>query len=185
MTDPACSYCGGILPASSRVRRYCSDRCRRAAFRRRHAGQGDAAPLEEVAGEPGRARAGLEAWAFGAPEAPAALLEAARLLADQIDSRPSDSPLWARYIDLLRLLVPAVSQPALDEEAVALLASFRSRETAESYRAERYAEAKSDGARRRWERMVPLGCSRDQHAWRGKRCTDCGLERPRPMEAVR
>jgi hypothetical protein len=53
----------------------------------------------------GRTWAGLEVWtARQDVELPEMLFEAARSLADEVDSSPDASPLWGRCLDALRLL---------------------------------------------------------------------------------
>jgi hypothetical protein len=136
--------------------------------------------------EPGRARAGLETWLADVGELPTVLVEAARVLADQVDAEPSDSPLWGRYSHLLAALIDAwrEERPFVRGVADDILDSHWTLDAIEQYRAERYREATTDAARRRWVRMVPIGCSRGDHDWlkwpAGRvECRGCGAE-PEP-----
>jgi hypothetical protein len=171
--DRTCDYCGATFAASSPRARFCSDRHRKAAHRLRSSETMEADP-QEIAGAPGRARAGLDDWINEEGfTAPAALVEAARSLADEVDRSPRNSPLWGRYIDLLRQLTEAV-EPVVDSAWTDFRAEFATREIAEEYRAERYSQATTDEERRRWTRLVPIGCVEGSHHWTAGRCADCG-----------
>jgi hypothetical protein len=71
----------------------------------------------------GRARAGLERWLAEQDwRSPAVLVESARLLADQVDTDPSQSALWGRYVALLaEVVTPAVQERAFNDEVRAIL----------------------------------------------------------------
>jgi hypothetical protein len=85
-----CKGCDAELPAENgggRPRLWCSEACRE-----RHRRRGPKVVAK-------RARAGLESWLEERRDVPSVLVESARALADEVDARPGDSPLWGRYLD--------------------------------------------------------------------------------------
>lgn len=121
---------------------------------------------------PGRARAGLEEWLERIGELPAALVAHGRILADELDADPDNSPLHGRYATALAALVEAAE--ALDarvaEERAELVAEIRHAGDVESYRAAKYREAEAAGdevGMRRWRGpLVPQACAYGDHEWR-------------------
>jgi hypothetical protein len=99
-----CEGCGMAL--TGRQRRFCGDRCRSRVRRAIDANAvGSAAKgSSPAAAEPGRCRAGLEAWLVDQFDVPEAVTEAARALADRVDADPRNSPLWGRYSTVLGML---------------------------------------------------------------------------------
>jgi hypothetical protein len=153
--------------------RFASDACRKRAARRRASGNGqnpdtiaDALPV----GEPGRARAGLEAWIAEKQgwDLPSSVVEAARLLADQVDGDPDHSPLWGRYLDCLRQLhEPEQQAVAWNHEVERLYQELLIVRADEEWRSSKWREAVERGEDPSgWERVVPIGCARGKHKWR-------------------
>jgi hypothetical protein len=111
------------------------------------------------------------------------LVEAARSLADEVDSAPDASPLWGRYLDALRQLhAPEVQAKAWSAEMRALFEEFATMEAAEAWRHRRYLKAVADGEVHpdRWTKLVPFGCLLERHNWHQwggpespKTCLDC------------
>ena len=174
-------------PLSGRQRRFCSDRCRmrvaRLGERNPNANGGLAAP--QVA--PGRALAGLEAWAsqFGAGDLPQVLLEAARALAAEVDKAPTASNLWGRYAEVVRQLTDHVEalRNEVRDELAPILGELQHLGDVDRYRAERFRRAVADGDpdADRWGRLVPVGCVEGRHRvrrWPGGRttCADCQVD---------
>lgn len=129
----------------------------------------------------GRVRAGLETWLDDRHDLPGVIVEAARVLGDELDDAPAHSPLWGRYTALLELLTtPDREATAFNEEARALYEEFASIDVAEKWRAQKYREAEAAGEDpSRWSRLVPVGCLKGRHRWHqwpaGPRrmCLDC------------
>jgi hypothetical protein len=186
-----CKECRTELPNYSGhgpVPSYCSDRCRKRASRRR-ASEGvghrpDDVPADLPTQEPGRVRQGLEDWLVGRDgfdEAPSALVEAARVLADQVDGEPRNSPLWGRYTQLLETLVtPQVQGREVAAELGEILSEVALAGADEEWRAAKYQEAVARGDDPSgWEKVVPISCVRGQHSWRRpdywgiRRCEYC------------
>lgn len=128
--------CGEVLNGSYR-KRFLDDahRMRAARSGNGHHGAPEQRPEQEAEqGEqpeqlqpppvtPGRCREGLETWLTAVEGAPPALVEHARLLADEVDEQPHHSPLHGRYSTALMALIEAVSIEA-DRETSALLFRF-------------------------------------------------------------
>jgi hypothetical protein len=168
-----CKGCGADLPAANgrgRARLWCSEACRN-----KHRRRGP-----KVAAN--RARAGLEAWLEDQRDVPSVLVESARVLADEVDARPGDSPLWGRYLDCLRQLTgPEQQAIAWNDEVRQIYEEFASIQVAEEWRAEKCRQALADGKdASRWGHLCPVGCvmgRHDWHRWGGPEspayCLDC------------
>jgi hypothetical protein len=89
--------------------------------------------------EPGRVRAGLEAWIAKRAviaELPEVTVEAARVLADELDADPDASPLWGRYTALIETLTtPQLEAQEVNAEVRAIYEEFASIRIAEEWRA--------------------------------------------------
>jgi hypothetical protein len=110
-----CRGCDAPLPpaAGPRPRVWCSDRCRKAASR-------TTTPVKLTG--PGPNRQAVEqdiARLDGGVDA--AIVEAARSLADQVDRLPSSAPLWSRYLEAIERLRTAADEDAEADEVAALL----------------------------------------------------------------
>jgi hypothetical protein len=137
--------------------------------------------------EPGRVRAGLESWlekrAIIAADLPEVTVEAARVLADELDADSGASPLWGRYTALVETLTaPQLEAQAFNAEVRELYAEFATIGAAEAWRAERYRKAVDAGDTHpeRWSHLVPIGCLLGRHQWHQwggpasrKTCLDC------------
>jgi hypothetical protein len=167
-----CKGCGADLPVANgrgRARVWCSERCRDRDRRR---------GPKVVAN---RARAGLEAWIGTRTDVPSVLVESARVLADEVDARPGDSPLWGRFLNCLRQLTePELEAAAWNVEVRAIYEEFATIKAAESWRAEKYRQAQAAGEDpSQWGRLVPVGCCQGRHNWHQegresrKACLDC------------
>jgi len=129
MTEPrtrTCPVCQTefVLKPRGGHRRYCSERCRQAAFRQRHE---IPAKIAAASGTHGPNRRALEeAFAVsGLPTSAPHLVQAARSLADQVDGRPSSPGLWGRYQAALGQLTPVMVADA-DDAFAQLLAEINS-----------------------------------------------------------
>jgi hypothetical protein len=179
--------CGIPLEGPSQ-QRFASDACRKRAARRRAKGNGqhpdtivDALPVRE----PGRVRAGLETWIAKRAviaELPEVTVEAARVLADELDADPDASPLWGRYTALIETLTtPQLEAQEFNAEVRAIFEEFASIRIAEEWRAAQAAKARAEGKdASRWGHLCPVGCVQgrhDWHQWGGpespKSCLDC------------
>jgi hypothetical protein len=201
--------CGKPLPARSpRSRRFFDNAHRertrkakiRAQKRMENPAAGPSAPVDVPAvrnlgyerptppnGAMGRTRAGLEAWiARQELELPASLVEACRSLADEVDREPEASPLWGRYLDALRQLQePAYVAAEWGKDLQRLHEVAAIMRADDEWRAAKYREAaeRGDALAEAWDKLVPIGCVRDQHEWRRPdywgvvRCRNCDTER--------
>lgn len=123
MTRHCACGCEKELKGSS-TQRFASDACRkrvaRAAARRNGSADGvadnpDAGHRPQIT--PGRVRSGLESWLEDHDDLPAPLVAAARALSDEVDRRPSASPLWGSLTTILtELVTPQVQAQALTED---------------------------------------------------------------------
>lgn len=208
MTTRTCKRCGATMPGAGPRRRFCSDACRAAGFRSANAPHANAkgnaeAVVEETeaaavaeedeappqpdprAVEPGRCRAGLEAW-IGTdpdPDLPQALVEAGRALADEVDAAPRNSPLWGRYTAILTALVEArgILGARAEAELQATMRGLQQVDADETERAQRCRGAETSEEARRWTRVVPIGCLEGEHRpyrWPlgAVACLDCGSD---------
>jgi hypothetical protein len=153
-----CKGCDADLPATNgrgRARVWCSEQCRNRDRRR--------GPKVVT----NRARAGLEAWLETRSDVPSVLVESARALADEVDARPGDSPLWGRYLGCLRqLTAPEVEAQAWNAEVREIYEEFASIRVAEEWRAARAAKARAEGKdASRWGHLCPVGCVQGRHDW--------------------
>jgi hypothetical protein len=114
----ACAHCGQTfeVKAHGKHRRFCSDACRAASWRRlrsfRGSGTANQQALEEMLA------------GYVVPASLAAVVQAARSLARAVDQHPLHSGLWARYQAALAALQPLVARHEEDEFA-ALLAEIQ------------------------------------------------------------
>ena len=141
---------------------------------------GDAYPDTPDA-EVGRCRTGLDEWLAEVSDVPAALVAHCRMLADEVDADPDNSPLHGRYSTALGQLAAHVE--IISETERARLESALSEIThagdIESYRAKRYRQALDAGEdASRWSKLVPVACAKGDHRWHewsaGARvCLDC------------
>jgi len=139
---------------------------------------------EHPQAEPGRARVGLEDWLERYQDLPTPLVETARSLADMVDKSPDHSPLWGRYQHALADLVSARQEQ--DKEAEIeyqdVRAEIKTVQVANHWRAQRYraaTDAGDESEARRWEKLVPIGCAKGNHAFHrysagACACLDCG-----------
>lgn len=172
-----CEYCGRTIEGTAR-RKYCDAQCRAKAAKRREA----PAEVVKVDGENVKAVERLVAELEGSGLAryvQGPVVQAARSLAAQVDAAPADSPLWGRYLAALENLRSA-ADTAENEAVDHLAAGFRYASWTEAERVRRYAEAPPE-EKSRFDRFVPVGCARGDHAWfrwpAGKvTCSDCGAE---------
>ena len=105
--------CGCQAPLNgSPQQRWATDACRKRAGRAEAARVATAAWTERASG---RVRAGLEQWLIDQPDLPAVTVEAARVLADELDADTDASPLWGRYTAILETL----TAPEVQAHAVA------------------------------------------------------------------
>lgn len=179
--------CGCGIPLDGPAqRRFVDDAHRKRAARRRAAGNGQKADVSKVAdmapaGGPGRVRVGLEAWVARravVSDLPEVTVEAARVLADELDADPDASPLWGRYTALVEVLTaPQVQAQALHAEQRAIFEELATIRTAEKWRADQARRARVAGEDpSRWGLLVPIGCAQGAHAWHPdnpQTCTDC------------
>jgi len=139
-------------------------------------------------GEPGRVRAGLEAWIEKRAvrsDLPEVTVAAARVLADELDADTSASPLWGRYTAILETLtVSQIEAQQMNAEMRAVVESVALAGRDEEWRAAKYREAVArDEDPTVWEKVVPIGCVRGIHKWRRPdywrvvRCEYCETER--------
>jgi hypothetical protein len=146
-------------------------------------GERDGALDRLPVGEQGRLRFGLEQWLekrAGVGDLPEVTVEAARVLADELDADTGASPLWGRFTHLLELLTaPETQAQAFIAEAAAIYESLGAVAGAESWRSVNQRDALERGDDpARWERIVPVGCVRGRHRphnWGGgvAVCLDC------------
>jgi hypothetical protein len=73
------------------------------------------------------------------------LVEAARVLADQLDQAPDHSPLWGRYTALLDSLVAAQADREAERSLSEVQGTLRAIGDAEACRAERCRQAREWG----------------------------------------
>jgi hypothetical protein len=138
-----------------------------------------------VVGEPGRVRSGLESWLesrAGLGDLPEVTVEAARVLADELDADTGASPLWGRYTALIETLTtPQLEAQAFNHETRLIFEEFATIQAAESWRAEKCRQARAEGKdATRWGHLCPLGCVMGRHDWyqwggpdSPKTCLDC------------
>jgi hypothetical protein len=187
--------CGTELARSrgTRPRVWCDDRACRARWHR--ANTSTSAPtgailstvVDTAPESAGRAVAGLHAWLGGRTGLPESLVAMAEALALQLDLRPGDAQLWARYQKALEALTASLAEREQDHERryQELMAEFATWPGIEAYRAERERAALEEGDERkarRFSKLVPIGCARGEHGWytwpAGKTtCPDCGAEK--------
>lgn len=133
---------------------------------------------------PGRARQGLESWLEEVGELPAALTAHARILADELDSDPDNSPLHGRYASVLGALTEAHESHEVraSEEVRETIEEVRHTGDVEAFRLAKLRQAEERGepdAEARWGKLVPIGCATGNHRWHrwpaGRTdCLDCG-----------
>ena len=187
-----CEGCSG--PLAGRQRRFCSDRCR---SRVRRSGRSNAVvnAVEDGQGGrvvslptpdtpdavPGECRAGLDEWLAEVEDVPAALVAHCRMLADQVDADPDNSPLHGRYSTALGQLAAHV-EIVSEAERVRLesaLSEIAHAGDVEQYRARRYRQAVDAGEDpSRWSKLVPVACVKGEHCWHtwqagAQVCLDC------------
>jgi hypothetical protein len=186
--------CGTELPRSkgNRSRIWCDDKACRARWQRATSAKdlapgraevnADPVPERAQGAETGRALDGLRAWLEGRAALPTSLVAAAEALAIQVDLRPDDSQLWGRYQKALDALTRAAVEHDQDQERAYrdLMIEFDMWPKIEGYRRERHKAALDAGDERqarRFEKLVPIGCTRGEHHWQsrldGAVCLDC------------
>jgi hypothetical protein len=190
LTEPTreCACGCRILLDGSPQQRFVDDAHRKRAARRRAIGKGhnpDAISDVLLTGEPGRVRAGLEAWLEKRAvisDLPEVTVEAARVLADELDADTGASPLWGRYTALIETLTtPQLEAQAFNHETRLIFEEFATIQAAESWRAEKCRQARAEGKdATRWGHLCPVGCVMGRHDWyqwggpdSPKTCFDC------------
>jgi hypothetical protein len=113
----------------------------------------------------------LEAWiekrAVGG-DLPEVTVEAARVLADELDADTGASPLWGRYTALIETLTaPQLEAQAFNAEVREIYEEFARIRAAEAWRVEQYRKAVNAGDPHpeRWSHFVPIGCLLGRHQW--------------------
>jgi hypothetical protein len=142
---------------------------------------------EALSTDRGQVAEGLEAWLAGREGLPEVLMASARSLAAEVDAGPRNSPLWARYAEVLRLLLEHDDEINSSRTIAAqehLFGLFRDVHEATAYSATRAREATSPEEAARWTDWVPRACAEGRHRrydWpAGKTtCLDCQVELPR------
>lgn len=192
MTRHCACGCEKELKGSS-TQRFASDACRKRAARAaaRRNGSADGVADNPDAGHrpqitPGRVRSGLESWLEDHDDLPAPLVAAARALSDEVDRRPSASPLWGRLTTILtELVTPQVQAQALTEDLRRLYEYLLIGRADEEWRHEKHMQAieRGDPLADVWQRVVPIGCVRGRHSWKphpdfwgAVRCQHCDTE---------
>ena len=184
--------CGETLSGGPR-QRFASDACRKRSARNggaepdiypdTNADNADSVPDTPDA-EPGRCRAGLDEWLAEVSDVPAALVAHCRMLADEVDADPDNSPLHGRYSTALGQLVAHVEIVSEAERArlESALSEIAHAGDVESYRARRYRQALDAGEdASRWSKLVPVACVEGDHRWHtwsagAQVCEDCGSD---------
>ena len=129
----------------------------------------------------GECRAGLDEWLAEVSDVPAALVAHCRMLADQVDADPDNSPLHGRYSTALGQLAAHVEIISETERArlESALSEIRHAGDVEQYRARRYRQALDAGEDpSRWSKLVPVACAKGDHRWHtwsagARACLDC------------
>lgn len=112
---PTCEHCGAQLDPRRSTKRFCDASCRARAWRNGTLTDDTTFGVNSDA---------LEELLEGADGANPALVQAARSLASLVDSNPTATGLWARYLGALERLSDTI-QDANDTELAELLAELQ------------------------------------------------------------
>jgi hypothetical protein len=106
-----CVECGGAFESARDDARYCSPACRKRGSRAGRVVRDQPPSPSKPPAPPtgGVLRRGLEDWLVERPGMPEAVVAQARVLADQLDAAPDDSPLHGRYSAVLSQLSAAAA----------------------------------------------------------------------------